>query len=63
MENVGKRVKVTQIRGTAGRPQRTKDTIAALGLGRPGRSREITLNPALIGMVKAVRHLIKVELC
>lgn len=55
------RIRVRQIRGVAGRTKRTRDTLAALGLGRIGKSREHNVNPALVGMVKAVRHLVEVE--
>lgn len=44
-----------------GRQQRQKDTLMALGLGKINRSRVIELNPALLGMVRSVSHLIKVE--
>ncbi len=58
-----KKIRVKQVRGTCGRTQRTKDTLAALGLGRPGKVKELPANPAVIGMVKKVRHLIDVEAC
>ena len=56
-----KRIRVRQVRGIAGRTQRTRDTLNALGLGRIGKEREHDVNPALVGMVRAVRHLVEVE--
>ena len=37
-----------------------KATLAALGLGRIGKSKEIPLNPAVEGMIKRVSHLVKI---
>lgn len=54
-------IKLTQVRSTIKRPQRQKDTIQALGLGRINRTVVHTATPQIIGMVKAVSHLIKVE--
>jgi len=55
------KIKITQVRSMIGRQQRQKDTLMALGLGKINRSRVIELNPALLGMVRSVSHLIKVE--
>ena len=57
----GAKIKVTQVRGSAGRNKRTKATLQALGLGRIGKSQEFTVNPALIGMVNKVSHLVTVS--
>lgn len=54
-------IKLTQVRSTINRPQRQKDTIQALGLGKINRTVVHTATPQIIGMVKAVSHLIKVE--
>lgn len=59
--NEGAKVLVTQTRGTVGRTKRVRDTLQALGLGRVGKKRELTLNDASAGMLRRVRHLIKVE--
>ncbi len=55
------KVVVTQIRGVSGRPQRQRDTLKALGLGKIGRQAEHTVNPAILGMVRSVRHLVDLE--
>lgn len=54
-------IKLTQLRSTINRPKRQKDTIQALGLGKINRTVVHTATPQIIGMVKAVSHLIKVE--
>lgn len=54
-------IKITQVRSTINRPQRQKDTIQALGLGKINRIVVHTASPQIIGMVKRVSHLIKVE--
>jgi len=55
------KIRVKQVRGYCGRPKRQRDTLKALGLGRIGKSQELPANPSVVGMVKAVRHLIEVE--
>jgi len=44
-----------------GRPERQKRTLIALGLGKINRSIEVGSNPALLGMVRSVSHLLKIE--
>jgi large subunit ribosomal protein L30 len=54
-------VKITQVRSTIGRPEVQKRTIAALGLGKLNRTVEKELNPAMKGMINAVKHLLVIE--
>jgi large subunit ribosomal protein L30 len=56
-----KKIKITQIRSSIDTLQKHKDTIIALGLGRPNYSVIHTDTPQIRGMVTAVRHLVKVE--
>lgn len=56
-----KRVLVRQIRGVRGRTKRTRATLDALGLGRIGKEKEFDVNPAVVGMIRSVRHLVDVE--
>ena len=56
----GKTITVEQFRSGAGRTKEVKATLAALGLGRIGKSKEIPLNPAVEGMIKRVSHLVKI---
>ncbi len=55
-----KKVTVTQLRSTAGREPSTKRTIAALGLGKIGKSKTIKVNDAVRGMLRKVEHLVGV---
>ncbi len=54
------RIKITQIKSGIDRPDIQKKTLKALGLSlnRP-IIREVT--PQILGMIKKVRHLVKVE--
>lgn len=54
-------IKIKQVRSQIKRPQDQKDTLKALGLGRMNREVVKTATPALIGMVRKVSHLVKVE--
>ena len=55
------KVKVTQVRSQIGQTQRHRGTLRALGLGKIGRSAEHEEGPVLAGMLRKVRHLVKVE--
>ena len=55
------KVKITQVRSIIGRPEVQKRTIAALGLGKLNRTVEKELNPAMKGMINAVKHLLVIE--
>ena len=55
------RLKLTQVRSEIGQSQRHRGTLRALGLGRIGKSNEIEESPVLAGMLRKVRHLVKVE--
>jgi large subunit ribosomal protein L30 len=55
------KVKVTQVRSQIGQSERHRGTLRALGLGKIGNSREHDTGPVLAGMLRKVRHLVKVE--
>jgi len=55
------KVTITQVRSLIKRPKDQKDTLKALGLGKIGKTKELTLNPQLQGMINKVAHLIKVS--
>jgi large subunit ribosomal protein L30 len=61
MEVVMKKIKITQVKSTIDRPERQKKTIAALGLGKLHNSVELEATPQILGMVRKVNHLVKVE--
>jgi large subunit ribosomal protein L30 len=55
------KVRITQIRSQIGQSGKHRGTLRALGLGKIGRSVEQEQGPALEGMLRKVRHLVKVE--
>lgn len=56
------KIKVTQVRSAIDRSERQKRTIAALGLKKLNQVVEHEATPQVLGMIKAVNHLVKVEL-
>ena len=55
------KLRITQTRSKIGQSERHRGTLRALGLGRIGRSVEHEESPALAGMLRKVRHLVKIE--
>jgi large subunit ribosomal protein L30 len=55
------KVRITQVRSQIGQTQRHRGTLRALGLGRIGNISEQEDGPVLQGMLRKVRHLVKVE--
>ncbi|MBM3443519.1 MAG: 50S ribosomal protein L30 [Bacteroidetes bacterium] len=56
-----KKVKITKIKSVIDRPERQKRTMQALGLNKLNAAVEVEATPQIMGMVKKVQHLIKVE--
>lgn len=56
-----KRIRIQQIRSWIGKPIDQKRTLKALGLGRLNRTVEHDATPQIIGMVRKVAYLVKVE--
>lgn len=54
-------LKVTQIRSQIGQSERHRGTLRALGLGKIGRSVERQDTLETQGMLRKVRHLVKIE--
>ena len=54
-------VRVTQVRSQIGQSEKHRGTLRALGLGRIGKSVEHDDGPVLAGMLRKVRHLVKVD--
>jgi large subunit ribosomal protein L30 len=55
------KLKLTQVRSQIGESPRHRGTLRALGLGRIGKTAEHDDTPAIAGMLRKVRHLVKVE--
>ncbi len=56
-----KKIKVTQVKSVIDRPERQKRTMEALGLRKMNATVEVEATESILGMVKKVSHLIKVE--
>jgi large subunit ribosomal protein L30 len=55
------KIKITQIKSIIDRSERQKRTMKALGLTKMNQSVEVEANAAIIGMVRAVNHLVAIE--
>jgi len=55
------KIRVTQVKSKIGRPESQKRTILALGLKKINHSVEHETTPQILGMVKKVAQLLKVE--
>lgn len=58
---MGKKLKITQIRSYIGRPEKQRNILRGMGLGRLGRTVLLDNTPGIRGMVKKVPHLVSVE--
>ncbi len=56
-----KRVRITQIASGNGRKPGQQATLIGLGLNKISKSRELVATPEILGMVKKIAHLVKVE--
>ena len=54
-------IKIKQVRSRINCPKDQKRTLDALGLKKMGRVVEHEVNPAILGMVEKVKHLVSVE--
>ena len=55
------KVRITQVRSQIGQTKQHRGTLRALGLGRIGKTAEHDEGPVLAGMLRKVRHLVKVD--
>jgi large subunit ribosomal protein L30 len=55
------KLKITQTRSQIGQSQKHRGTLRALGLGKIGRSVEREDTPETLGMLRKVRHLVRIE--
>ncbi|HYM94164.1 MAG TPA: 50S ribosomal protein L30 [Chitinophagaceae bacterium] len=56
-----KKIKITLVQSPIDRPERQKKTLKALGLNKTNASKEVDATPQILGMVRKVNHLVKVE--
>ncbi len=55
------KLRVTQIRSTIDRNKKQKLTMAALGIRKMNQTVEHKNSPQILGMIRRVSHLVKVE--
>jgi large subunit ribosomal protein L30 len=55
------KVQITQTRSPIGENRRNRGTLRALGLRKIGQTVEHDETPVLAGMLRKVRHLVRVE--
>jgi large subunit ribosomal protein L30 len=55
------KLRITQTRSPIGENQRNRGTLRALGLRKIGQTVEHDETPVLTGMLRKVRHLVRVE--
>ncbi|MEY3178379.1 MAG: ribosomal protein [Bacteroidota bacterium] len=56
-----KKLKITKVKSVIDRPERQKRTMEALGLKKLHATVELEATPQILGMVRKVNHLVKVE--
>ncbi|MDQ7038803.1 MAG: 50S ribosomal protein L30 [Aquificota bacterium] len=56
-----KLIKVTLVRGLAGKPEKHIQAVRSLGLRKPGQSRILEDNPMVRGNIRKAHYLVKVE--
>jgi large subunit ribosomal protein L30 len=55
------KLRITQTRSTIGQTERHRGTLRALGLRKIGQTVEHDDGPVLAGMLRKVRHLVRVD--
>ena len=55
------KIKVKQVRSRINSPKDQKKTLDALGLRKLNRVVELEDNPAVLGMIAKVKHLVSIE--
>ena len=56
-----KKIRITQIKSGIDRSETVKRTLVALGLRKMNATVEVEATPQILGMVRRVEHLLKVE--
>ena len=56
-----KRIKITLVKSVIDRNETAKRTVIALGIKKLNGSVEVEATPQILGMVRRVEHLVKVE--
>ena len=60
-EMIMSKIKIIQVKSPIGRNNKQRKILVSLGLNKINRSKIIKNNPAILGMVEKVKHLLKIE--
>ena len=60
-DSIMKKIKVPLVKSAIDRPERQKLTLKALGLNKLNSSKEVEATDQILGMIRKVDHLVKVE--
>ena len=55
------KILVTQIGSPVGRKKNQRENLIGLGLNKMHKSRQLESTPSILGMVRKVSHLLKIE--
>ncbi len=55
------RIRVTKVRSTIGQAERVEKNMEALGLTKINSTNELNVTPQIEGIIRKVKHLIKIE--
>ena len=55
------RIRVTKVRSTIGQAERVEKNMEALGLRKMNSTNELNVTPQIEGILRKVKHLIKIE--
>jgi large subunit ribosomal protein L30 len=55
------KIRITQVKSKNGKPERQKRTLEALGIKKLNHSVEHEATPQILGMVKKISHLVRIE--
>jgi large subunit ribosomal protein L30 len=55
------RIRVTKVRSTIGQAERVEKNMEALGLTKINSTNELNVTPQIEGILRKVKHLIKIE--
>jgi len=58
---VGKKLKITMVKSYIGRPQKQRQILRGMGLGKLNKTVLLEDTPEIRGMIKKVSHLVSME--
>jgi len=56
-----KKIRITLVKSPIDRSERQKLTVQALGLNKMNSFKEVEATPQILGMIRKITHLLKVE--